>query len=102
MDARMAALCADYNEAKGLVYGLSVSDYLLLREQCAREAHIPQAVYCIPSSDPKTEDVPAIAREPAHIMPQVSIKKAGNVRPLPSRTERTQQSELDILKSLGE
>ena len=108
MDARMAALCAEYNEARSVIYGLSVNDYIALREQCNREnglQQVPANIQVSPVAETsfRTGTVPAKGPE-APAQRTREVKTAANITPVPSRqaVQKSELSELEILKSLGE
>ena len=100
-------LAREYNEAKKVVYGLSVQDFLLLREQSLKEGeslvserpveNIPTVATAQPVSAvsrPKRTENPAPVEKPTE-------RRAAVTTPPVTHTD-SPASALDILRGLGE
>ena len=104
MDDVMRKLCREYGEAKSIIYGLSISDFLLLHEQALKEG---SCSITLPSSETVTADrlarstdtglarcsVPSPVEEHTPVRPERVRKQQSPSKPM---------SDLEILKSLGE
>ena len=100
-------LAREYNEAKKVVYGLSVQDFLLLREQSLKEGEVL-------TTERPAENIPTAATTRS-VNTAPNPKRAENPAPVEKPTERraavttppvthtdSPASALDILRGLGE
>ncbi len=96
-------LAKEYNEVRSLIYGLSIEDFLRLREQSLKETALASP-FVSPTAHPTMDSqrkAPAVQPAPPSTLPVSRGVDTGS-RPQPPVADPSPIDNLSILKGLGE